>query len=304
MAPMRSIEVTLGDVTLRSPLIAASGTVGSVWEFAEVADLSAFGAAVAKSVSPVPWDGQPPPRMAPTRVGMLNAIGIQNPGIDEWLLGHSPRITALDVAVWGSTVATDPDGFAEVAAGLTAGGVSAIEINLSCPNLDGHLIATDPVLSGEVVKAVASVTDLPVSAKLAPDAERIVDVAGACIESGASWLVIANTVRGAAIDIDRRQPVLSGRVGGYSGPAVKPIAIRCIADVVAELGAVPIVGCGGITRGTDVIEYLMAGARAVQMGTALLADPRSGQRVLTEAARWCDQNDVDTFEEITNVVFW
>ncbi len=301
---MRSTAVTLADMTLRSPLVAASGTVGSVWEFSDVADLSPYGAAVAKSISPVPWEGRPAPRMAPTGVGMLNGIGIQNPGIDEWVVEHGPRLAHLDVPVWGSTVATDPGGYAEVAAGLTAAGVEAIEVNLSCPNLDGHLIATDPVLSGEVITAVVDATGLPVSAKLAPDADRMVDVAENCLTAGASWLVIANTVRGAAVNIETRRAVLSGKVGGYSGPGVKPVAIRGVADVVSSLGRVPIIGCGGVITGVDVIEYLMAGATAVGLGTVHFSEPTAGQRILTEAARWCDRHDVDMFEEVTGVIHW
>lgn len=268
---------------LRSPLIAASGTVGSVWEWASVADVSVYGAAVAKSVSPAPWDGRKAPRVAPTETGMLNGIGIQNPGIEAWSENIGPRISSLDVPLWGSAVAQDPEGFARVAKGLESSGASAIEVNLSCPNLeDGEMFSFDAARSRDVVEAVRSSTTIPVGAKLSPNTPDIVGVATTCQYAGADFLVLTNTAFGFGVSISDGQPLLSGGVGGYSGPGLKPISLRCVYEVSRAVPEVPIVGCGGVSTGRDIVEYLMTGAAAVQVGTLHLAEPRAGKRLLRE----------------------
>lgn len=273
----------LGELKLRSPLIAASGTVGSVWEWAETCDVSLYGAAVAKSVSPEPWEGKPPPRVAPTRTGMLNGIGIQNPGISRWVDEMKPRIGSLDVPVWGSAVANDVSGFGVVAKELETAGVAAVEVNLSCPNLDdGAMFSFDPSLVTSVVSAVVSTVDIPVGAKLSPNTPDIVAAAAAAADAGADFLVLTNTAFGLAVDLEKRSPVLSGGVGGYSGPGLKPISLRCVYEVSRALPELPIVGCGGISTGRDVVEYVMAGASAVEAGTVHLAQPRAGKRILNE----------------------
>jgi dihydroorotate dehydrogenase (NAD+) catalytic subunit len=292
MAQQIELATRLGPLTLRTPLIAASGTVGSVVEMDGVADLTAYGAAVAKSVSVEPWSGRPAPRVAPAGIGMLNGIGIQNPGIDHWRQDHESKLKDLPVPVWGSAVGHTAEDFARVAEGLAAAGVAAIEINLSCPNLDGHLIALDPSLSAKVTSAVKSAVDVPVGAKLSPNAIDIASVAAACAEAGADWVVLTNTVWGAGIDIKTRRPVLSGVVGGYSGPPLKPIAMRCVIEVHRAMPDLPIVGCGGVVSGTDVVEYLLAGASAVGIGTVHFAEPRAGLRILREVERLCRRMNV------------
>lgn len=283
----------LGAIALGTPLVAASGTVGSVWEFTRVADPAAYGAMTAKSVSGDPWKGRPAPRLAPAGLGMLNGVGIQNPGIDAWVAETGPRLRRVGTQVWGSAVGNTPDEFARVAAGLTAAGVSAIEINLSCPNLeDGRIFALDPELAADVVGAVRATTGLPIGAKLSPDAEEIVPVAAACRAAGADWLTLTNTARGAGIDVENRRPLLSGVVGGYSGAPLKPISLRCVIQVAQALPDVPILGCGGVVTGADVIEYLMAGASAVGLGTIHFAEPRAATRVLDEAVRWAAEHGV------------
>lgn len=279
------LTARLGPVTLRSPLIAASGTVGSVVDFAGVTDFSHYGAAVAKSVSDVPWPGRPPPRIAPAGVGMLNGIGIQNPGVTAWLTEAAARFGAMGCPVWGSTVGTSVEGFVTVARALEDAGVPVVEINLSCPNLDGHLFALDAGLSREVVAAVRERVSIPVAAKLSPNAEDIVGVAAACRDAGADWVVLTNTVWGAAIDIERRSPVLSGTIGGYSGIPLKPIALRCVLEVHRAMPELPIVGLGGVSRGRDVVEYTLAGASAVGIGTVHFAEPRAATRILKETRR-------------------
>ncbi|HZD24131.1 MAG TPA: dihydroorotate dehydrogenase, partial [Acidimicrobiia bacterium] len=262
----------LGPMSLRSPLIAASGTVGSVWEWAGIADVSGYGAAVAKSVSPQAWEGRPAPRLAPTRTGMLNGIAIQNPGIGSWVDEIAPRLDEVDVPVWGSAVAHDVAGFAVVAKEMESAGVGAVEVNLSCPNLDdGVMFSFVPDLVGEVIAAVTSAVTIPVGAKLSPNTPDIVASAAAAHDSRASFVVLTNTAYGLGIDVAERSPVLSGGVGGYSGPGLKPISLRCVYEVARVLPGLHIVGCGGVTTGRDVVEYLMAGASAVEAGTVHLA---------------------------------
>ncbi|MGH8916433.1 MAG: dihydroorotate dehydrogenase [Acidimicrobiia bacterium] len=300
------LTTALGPIELRSPLIAASGTVGSVWEWADVADVTVYGAAVAKSVSAVEWTGRPAPRLAPSGAGMLNGVGIQNPGIEAWSEAMRDRIPRLDVPVWGSAVGESPDDFAHVAKGLASAGVPVVEVNLSCPNLeDGRMFSLDADRSGEVISAVASAVDLPVGAKLSPNADDIVGVARACVDASAAFLTLTNTAFGFGIDLDSRRPLLSGGVGGYSGPGLKPIALRCVYEVATALPGVAIVGCGGVMTGADIVEYLLAGASAVGLGTIHLAEPRAGRRISKELIREMDRRGVESVMQLVRgVVPW
>lgn len=294
------LSTILGPVRLSSPLVAASGTVGSVWEFAQVADLSVYGAAVAKSVSREPWSGRPYPRVAPAGTGMLNGIGIQNPGIEAWLVETAPRLEGLACPVWGSAVGQTPDEYAHVARRMVDAGLEVVELNLSCPNLaDSRMIALDPKRSAEVVGAVREAVDVPIGAKLSPNAEDVVRVAAACAEAGADWVVLTNTVWGAAIDPVSRRPLLSGTIGGYSGRPLKPVALRCVIEVHRALPGLPILGCGGVESGSDVVEYFLAGASAVGLGTIHFAEPKAARRILDELTAWLGRLGV---EEVTELV--
>lgn len=285
---MVDLSVRLGPLRLRTPLVAASGTVGSVVDFAGVGALEAYGAAVAKSVSGEPWAGRSPPRLAPAGTGMLNAVGIQNPGIDRWVEEVGPELASLPVPVWGSAVGETVEEFARVAGGLAEAGVQAVEVNLSCPNLEsGIMFALDPDASGRVVAAVREAVGVPVGAKLSPNAADVVRIGAAVREAGADWVVLTNTVWGMGIDPDTGIPLVSGVVGGYSGPPLKPIALRCVWEVHRALPDLPIVGCGGVRSGADAVEYLRAGARAVGVGTAHFAEPRAGRRILRELRDRC-----------------
>ena len=296
---MTSVATVVGPVSLRTPLIAASGTVGSVIDFASTADLTVYGAAVAKSVAPEPWPGRSAPRIAPAGAGMLNSIGIQNPGIEAWAAEVGPRLGTVPTPVWGSAVAHDAEGFAVVAKGLDAAGVPAVEVNLSCPNIeDGRLFALDPDDSASVVAAVRSVTSLPVGVKLSPNAERITDVAAAVAAAGADWVVLTNTVWGAGFDTETRRPSLAAVSGGYSGAPLKPIAIRCVWEVARALPGLPIIGCGGVMDGRDVVEYLIAGASAVQLGTVHFREPRAGRRILHQLTRFMDKRRIEGIAEL------
>lgn len=278
-----NLSVQLGPIELRSPLIAASGTVGSVWEWADVADVGVYGAAVAKSVSPEPWQGRVPPRVAPTDVGMLNGIGIQNPGIARWVDEVSPRIETLGIPMWGSAVAHEARGFAKVAHLLETSGVTAIEVNLSCPNLDdGVTFSFEKHLASEVVAATREAVSVPIGAKLSPNTPDIVGVAAASQEAGADFVVLTNTAFGFGVDVETHRPLLSGGVGGYSGVGLKPISLRCVHEVASALPDLPVVGCGGVFTGRDVLEYMMSGATAVEAGTVHLAEPKAGIRIMRE----------------------
>lgn len=279
------LSTRLGPISLKTPLVAMSGTVGSVIEFDEVTDFGLYGAAVTKSVSAEPWAGKPAPRLASVGPGMLNGIGIQNPGIEVWIREIAPRLSSLPTQVWGSAVGKTVDEFATVAEAMARAGVAAIEVNLSCPNLDGRLFSLDARLSGEVIRAVRAVCDRPVGAKLSPNSERIAEVAGAVAEAGADWVTLTNTVWGAGIDLSTRRPLISGVIGGYSGPPLKPLAMRCVIEVHRELPQLPILGSGGVRHGDDVVEYLLAGASAVGVGTAHFESPRIAGRILRQLRR-------------------
>ncbi len=299
---MTDLRVELGPIALKSPLVAAAGTVGSVVDFTEVTDFSLYGAAVAKSVSGEPWTGRPAPRVGPAGVGMLNGIGIQNPGIDVWIEKVAPDLAAVPTEVWGSAVGNSPEEFARVAAGYADAGLPAVEINLSCPNLDGHMFALDAELGAEVVAAVRDAVDVPIGAKLSPNSENIVSIADACATAGADWVVLTNTAWGAGIDIQTRRPTLSGVIGGYSGIPIKPLALRCVIEVHRAMPELPILGCGGISGGDDVIEYFLAGASAAGIGTIHFAEPRAARRILRELRSRLRKLGVDRLADLTGAM--
>ncbi len=290
---MTELGVTLGPLTMRSPLVAASGTVGSVVEWSGFGTAAYYGAAVAKSVSGDPWPGRKAPRLGPAGTGMLNSIGIQNPGIEAFVEAIGPELAGCGVPVWGSAVGKDAEEFAGVAKGLESAGVAAIEVNLSCPNLEGgSMFALDADASARVVETVRRAVAIPVGAKLSPNAPDIVSIAGVVADAGADWVVLTNTIWGMGIDIETARPTLSAGVGGYSGAPLKPIALRCVWEVHRALPQLPIVGCGGVRSGADVVEYLMAGATAVAAGTIHFAEPKAGRRIHRELDRWCRRHRV------------
>lgn len=295
---MIDMAVMLGSHRLDSPLIAASGTVGSVADFTSTVDFSFYGAAVAKSVSPEPWAGRASPRIAPVGSGMLNGIGIQNPGIDDWIEQTSVAFGSIPTQVWGSAVAHDVDGFARVAAKMAETGRPAVEINLSCPNLEGVPFALDPDASAAVVRAVRAETDVPIGAKLSSDAASIEDVAMSVSGAGADWVVVANTVTGAAIDPHTRKPLLSGLTGGYSGGAIRPIAMRSVLRVAAADPELPIVACGGVSHADHVVEFMLAGATAVAIGSAHFASPRIASKITKQLHSYAAKNGIASIIEL------
>ncbi len=295
---MSSLATNLGSYGLSSVLIGASGTVGSLVDFRDIIDFSLYGACTAKSVAPQPWQGRKPPRIAQGEVGMLNGIGIQNPGIDAWVIAHADAFGSIPTDVWGSVVAHDIDGFAEVAYKMALSEVDAIEVNLSCPNLDGRPFALDPRLSADVVRAVGQATTLPIGAKLSSDAQPISAVAAAVQEAGADWVVVSNTVMGARIDPETRKPALSGLVGGYSGAPIRPIAIKSVLEIALDVPGLPIVGCGGVSDAAHVVEFLLAGASAVAIGSAHFKAPRVAKSIARDLNRYMKRHAVSSVTEL------
>jgi len=299
------LSVQVGSVRLAAPVLTASGTAGHGDELARFVDLSRLGAVVVKSLSADPWPGNPAPRVHETTAGMINSVGLQGPGVAAWAAEELPPLLATGATVvasiWGRTV-EDYARAAEALAGLPER-VVAVEVNLSCPNLDGgaHLFAHDPVASAEVLHATEP-AGLPRWAKLSPNTDRLVEVAGACAEAGAEAVTLVNTVMGMAIDTESRRPVLGAGKGGLSGPAIHPIAVRAVHDVHGALPDLPIVGVGGVARAEDAVELMLAGASAVEVGTATFADPRSVLHVLEGLETWCRRHGVARVAELTGAV--
>lgn len=299
------LSVRVGSLRLEAPVMTASGTAGHGDELARHVDLSRLGAVVVKSLSADPWPGNPAPRVHQTPAGMVNSVGLQGPGVAPWLQAELPALLSTGAkvvaSIWGRTVA-DYERAAEALADAPEQ-VVAIEVNLSCPNLDGgaHLFAHDPADTAEVLRATA-VLDRPRWAKLSPNTDRLVQVAEAAGEAGAEAVTLVNTVMGMVIDVETRRPKLGGGGGGLSGPAIHPIAVRAVHDVHAALPELPIVGVGGVATGVDAVELMLAGASAVQVGTATFADPRSVVTVLEGLEAWCDAHDVRAVAALTGAV--
>jgi dihydroorotate dehydrogenase (NAD+) catalytic subunit len=299
------LSTTIGSVSLPNPVLTASGTAGHGTELAAYFDLSSLGAVVVKSLSYEPWEGNPPPRLVPVDAGMLNSVGLQNPGVDAWLEHHLPALAATGARVVASVWGFSVGGFEKAAAALAGApaAVVAVEVNLSCPNLDGgrHVFAHSPSATAEAVEATAA-CGRPRWAKLSADVSDVSEVAGAALDAGAAALTLVNTVRGLAIDPATRRYRLGAGGGGLSGPAVRPLAVRAVHECRQAFPGVGIVGVGGVARGEHAVELLLAGADAVQVGTATFADPRAPARVLEELAAWCTGHDVVRVTDLVGAV--
>lgn len=293
------LSVSVGSLTLPNPVMTASGTSGHGDDLGRYLDLSRLGAVVVKSLAAEPWPGNPAPRVAEVPAGMINSVGLAGPGVEAWRIHELPALRAAGArvvaSIWGRTV----DQYAAAARLVAeAEGVIALEVNLSCPNLGGHtMFAHDPVATAAVIEATA-VSGLPRWAKLSPNTDRLVEVATAASEAGAEAVTLINTVMGMVIDVESRRPRLGGGGGGVSGPAIHPVAVRAAYDCRSALPDLPIIGVGGVARGVDAIELIMAGANAVQVGTAGFADPASAQRVVAEIEEWCRHHGVAAVNEL------
>ena len=298
---MVDLSTRVGSLELANPVMTASGTAGHGLELAPFVDLAGLGAHVVKSLAAFEWPGNAAPRLHPAGRGMINAVGLQGPGVVAWLGTDAPRLAAAGVAtvvsIWGRTV-DDYRRAAELLADAPSA-VIAVEINLSCPNLDGRrgIFAHDPSLSAQVVAATAACAR-PRWAKLSPNTDRVVEVAEAVRGAGADAVTLSNTMLGLVLDPTTRRPVLGAGGGGYSGSPIHAIAVRTVYDVHAALPEVPIIGVGGISSGWDAIELMLAGAAAVQVGTASFADPAATGRILGEVRTWCRDQAVASVAEL------
>lgn len=299
------LSVQVGSVALPNPVMTASGTAGHGDELSAYLPLGDLGAVVVKSLSVDPWPGNAAPRVHQTPSGMLNSVGLQGPGLEAWIRDDLPRLEALRarivVSIWGRRV----EEFARAAA-LLAGvsGLTALEVNVSCPNVEdrARMFAHSTTATAEVVAAVGQACPgLPLWVKLSPTVADLAEVAGAAMDAGAEAVTLINTVLGMAVDVETRRPVLgSGPAGGgLSGPAIHPVAVRAVYDVRAAHPDAAIIGVGGVMSGADAVELMMAGADAVQVGTATFRDPRAPLLVLHQLETWCSRHDVRSARELS-----
>lgn len=302
---MVDTRVSVGSITLTSPVMTASGTAGYGAELAPYLDLSRLGAVVTKSLAPYPWGGNPPPRVHPTPQGMLNAVGLQGPGVASWLDTELPKLIDTGATVVASIWGRSLDDYREAADQLGAAPreVVAVEVNLSCPNLEGRgsIFAHDEELSAAVVEATAG-CGRPRWAKLSANTDRIVDVAGAVAAAGAEAVTLINTLLGLVYDPDTLRPALGNGGGGLSGRSIHPVAVRAVHDVRAAHPDLPIVGVGGIASGWDAVEMMVAGADAIQVGTASFADPRACGAVLDGMVDFAAAREIPRLADFNPVV--
>ncbi len=281
---MVDLSVQLGRIALANPILVASGTFGYVREMAGFLDLTRLGGVIPKTVTLRPRAGNPTPRTVETPAGLLNAIGLDNDGIDHFCRHHLPYLRTVGTAVIANIAGEDEDGFVAMTVMLNdEPGLTAVELNLSCPNVSHGLdLGIDPRIVERVVRRCRHAGPLPIVAKLTPNVTDIVSIARAARDGGADAVSLVNTFRGLAIDWRRRRPILAYDVGGLSGPAIKPLALRMVWEVAQALPDLPILGIGGISNCDDALEFLVAGASAGQVGTATFADPTVAGRIVAE----------------------
>ena len=295
-----SLEVQIGSLTLRNPILVASGIIGYGQDYGRLVDLKAIGGIVTKTVTRHARAGNPPPRVVEVAAGMLNSIGIENPGLEGFLDVKVPVLRDLPCAVIVSVEGEDTREFCELVEGVSGCGVAhAIEVNISCPNVGPHGLkySTDAGMAREVMTAIRPLTDLPLIAKLTPNVTRIGEIAEACADCGADAVSLVNTFIGMAIDSRTRRPILGTVLGGLSGPAIKPLALAKTWEV-AQAVDIPIVGMGGIARPADAIEFLLAGSTAVQVGTALFADPALAEGCVDGLADYLKQMGASSVDAV------
>ena len=296
-----SLQTQVGGIALQNPIIAASGTFGYGLEFEPYLDLNRIGGLVTKGISLKPREGNPPQRIWETASGMLNAIGLANVGLESFIKDKLPALAKLKCAVIVNLYGEAESEFVELARALESQeGIAALELNVSCPNVKcgGMAFGVDPQAVAGVTRAVKAETGLPVWVKLTPNVTSPVAIAQAAAEAGADAISLINTLLGMAIDARTRKPRLANVVGGLSGPAIKPVALRMVWQVAQALPQVPVVGMGGIASGEDAAEYLIAGASAVQVGTGNFMDPSACARIADELAKFCQENGVSDINEL------
>jgi dihydroorotate dehydrogenase (NAD+) catalytic subunit len=300
------LAVTLCGIALRNPVLAASGTFGYGVEFERLVDLNELGGLVVKGLSREPMEGNPPPRIWEAEVGMLNSIGLQNIGVRAFVRDKLPQLARLRTAVIANVFGYSTEDYVEVVRVLEAAeGVAAYELNVSCPNTShgGIYFSSDPALLADVVGAVKRVARRPVIVKLSPNVSAIEPLARAAESSGADAISLVNTFVALAVDARARRPRLGAGFGGLSGPAIKPIALRLVYQA-AQAVKIPVIGLGGIATGEDAAEFLVAGASAVEVGTATFWDPRSPARVAHELGRFLRDENIQNVQEIVSTLQW
>ena len=295
-----SLEVNVAGIHMRTPVMVASGTFGYGSEYVDFVDLNQLGAIVVKGITSEPWPGNPMQRIIETPSGMLNAIGLQNVGVDGFISEKLPYLRDFDVPVVVNVCGETLEEYCEVTEKLNAAeGVAAIELNISCPNLDcgGMSFGVDSRLAGALVKNVRGKTGLPLLVKLSPNVTDIAEIARAIEDAGADGLSVINTLLGMAIDAKTRRPQLANLTGGLSGPAIKPVALRMVWQVYNAV-KIPIVGMGGIMTGEDAVEFFIAGASAVAVGTANFVNPRASLDVTDGILEYLEEHGFDSVKEL------
>ncbi len=298
------LETAIGRIRMKNPVMTASGTFGYGTEYADLVDFRQLGAMVVKGISLEPWAGNPPPRLAEVRGGLLNAIGLQNPGVEGFTRDYLPALRELGIPVivniWGRTL----EEYEAVATRLEAAeGIAGLELNVSCPNIKegGIAFGTDPAMLERVVRAVRKQTSRTLIVKLAPNVTRIDPLARIAEEAGADALSLINTYPAMAIDIETRRPVLSNVTGGLSGPAIHPIAVKLVYEAVRAV-QIPVIGIGGIVEARDAIEFLIAGARAVAVGTVNFTDPTAALAVVAGIRDYLVRHNLSDVSELVGSV--
>jgi len=297
---MTDLTTHLGPLTLRNPVVTASGTFGFGQEYAPFVSLSRLGAITTKATTLLPREGNPGPRVTETPAGMLNAIGLQNPGVEAFIQTKLPFLSGLDTLVIVNIAGESIDDYVALASRLDeTPGVHALELNVSCPNVrhGGMQFGTSDTTIRELVSQVRAVTKLPLVTKLSPNVTDIVAMARAAVEAGSDILSLINTLVGLAIDVGKRRPVLANVTGGLSGPAIRPVALRMVWQVYSEL-KVPIIGMGGVMTARDALEFLLAGATAVGIGTANFVSPTAATDVIDGLHDYCERSGVGSISEL------
>ncbi len=296
---MTDLRVSLNRLSLANPILVASGTFGYAREMAAYVDFRQLGGIIPKTITPRPRAGNPTPRTVETSAGMLNSIGLDNDGLDVFIEKHLPYLLSLGTAIIANIAGRNTDEFVMMAERLGRfEGLAGLELNISCPNVSGGVdYGTDPALTREVVQSVRNACGTPVIAKLTPNVTNIVAIAEAAAEAGADAVSLVNTFQGMAIDWRRRRPVLGNVIGGLSGPAIKPLALRCVWQVAQKV-QVPIIGIGGIQSLDDVMEFLVAGASAVQIGTANFYNPQLSGRIAAELSAALDESGAASLADV------
>lgn len=301
---MAGLAVDFAGIRFRNPVLLASGTCGYGQELLPLMDLSRIGGLVSKTITPEPRAGNRPPRVVETPAGMLNSIGLQNPGLEGFISEKWPFLAGLDTRVVVNIAAPTADQHGQMAARLDGlEGIAALEINISSPNMKdgGMLFGCNPRAAAEVIGAVRRATRLPVIAKLTPNVTDIAAVAGAVEEAGADGISLINTLVGMAVDVERRRPVLGNVTGGLSGPAIKPVALAMVWKVRRAV-RVPLMGMGGIATATDALEFILAGATAVQVGTVTFVNPNAAVEIVEGLEAYCAAHGVEQLSSLVGAL--